>query len=115
MNFYVTLREEDKNIFDFCRENNIDHISKAIGSQKVDVNTKDEEVTSVLEIISETVLAACESCSLQYNLKDCYHDNAVLPTISCMLRDRSTIGKYFFFHRRIQQPTSESIHPAEVI
>ncbi|XP_039667959.1 acyl-CoA-binding domain-containing protein 6 isoform X2 [Perca fluviatilis] len=37
------IREEDKNIFDYCRENNIDHISKAIISQKVDVNAKDEE------------------------------------------------------------------------
>lgn len=44
--FWITLREEDKNIFDYCRENNIDHISKAISSQKVDVNTKDEEVTT---------------------------------------------------------------------
>lgn len=38
------LREEDKNIFDFCRENNIDHVTKAIRSKKVDVNTKDEKV-----------------------------------------------------------------------
>uniref|UniRef100_H3DDI0 Acyl-CoA binding domain containing 6 n=1 Tax=Tetraodon nigroviridis TaxID=99883 RepID=H3DDI0_TETNG len=37
------LREEDKNIFDYCRENNIDHISQAISLQKVDVNIKDEE------------------------------------------------------------------------
>lgn len=42
------IREEDKNIFDYCRENNIDHISKAIGSQKVDVNTKDEEGRALL-------------------------------------------------------------------
>ncbi|KAF3834705.1 hypothetical protein F7725_027263 [Dissostichus mawsoni] len=28
------IREEDKNIFDYCRENNIDHISEAIVSQK---------------------------------------------------------------------------------
>lgn len=42
----ITLREEDKNIFDYCRENNIDHVTKAISSQKVDVNTKDEEVTT---------------------------------------------------------------------
>lgn len=42
------IREEDKNIFDFCRENNIDHISKAIVSQKVDVNTKDEEGRALL-------------------------------------------------------------------
>lgn len=40
----ATFREEDKNIFDYCRENNIDHVSEAISSQKVDVNTKDEEV-----------------------------------------------------------------------
>ena len=44
--FCIILREEDKNIFDYCRENNIDHINKAISSQKVDVNTKDEEVTT---------------------------------------------------------------------
>lgn len=40
----ATLREEDKNIFDYCRENNIDRVGEAISSQKVDVNTKDEEV-----------------------------------------------------------------------
>lgn len=40
----ATFREEDKNIFDYCRENNIDRVSEAISSQKVDVNTKDEEV-----------------------------------------------------------------------
>lgn len=38
------FREEDKNIFDYCRENNIEHVSKAISSKKVDVNTRDEEV-----------------------------------------------------------------------
>lgn len=43
--FCLFVREEDKNIFDYCRENNIDHINKALSSQKVDVNTKDEEVT----------------------------------------------------------------------
>ncbi|XP_053178391.1 acyl-CoA-binding domain-containing protein 6 [Scomber japonicus] len=42
------IREEDKNIFDYCRENNIDHINKAISSQKVDVNTKDEEGRALL-------------------------------------------------------------------
>ncbi|KAG7230758.1 hypothetical protein INR49_019572, partial [Caranx melampygus] len=39
---------EDKNIFDYCRENNIDHVNKAISSQKVDVNTKDEEGRALL-------------------------------------------------------------------
>ncbi|XP_072504590.1 acyl-CoA-binding domain-containing protein 6 isoform X4 [Notamacropus eugenii] len=43
-----TLREEDKNIFDYCRENNIDHITKAIRSKKVDVNMKDEEGRALL-------------------------------------------------------------------
>ncbi|XP_027724309.1 acyl-CoA-binding domain-containing protein 6 isoform X2 [Vombatus ursinus] len=43
-----TIREEDKNIFDYCRENNIDHITKAIRSKKVDVNMKDEEGRALL-------------------------------------------------------------------
>lgn len=43
-----TIREEDKNIFDYCRENNIDLINKALSSQKVDVNTKDEEGRALL-------------------------------------------------------------------
>ncbi|KAM9619563.1 acyl-CoA-binding domain-containing protein 6 isoform 2-T2 [Morphnus guianensis] len=38
-----TIREEDKNIFDYCRENNIDYVTKAIQSEKVDVNVTDEE------------------------------------------------------------------------
>lgn len=40
------LREEDKNIFDYCRENNIEYIRTAIGSHKLDVNGKDEEVNT---------------------------------------------------------------------
>ncbi|XP_037106638.1 acyl-CoA-binding domain-containing protein 6 [Syngnathus acus] len=43
-----TIREEDKNIFDYCRENNIEQISKAISSQKVDINSKDEEGRALL-------------------------------------------------------------------
>ncbi|XP_072130400.1 acyl-CoA-binding domain-containing protein 6 isoform X4 [Mobula birostris] len=38
-----TIREEDKTIFDHCRENNIDHVLKALVSKNVDVNLKDEE------------------------------------------------------------------------
>ncbi|XP_064416524.1 acyl-CoA-binding domain-containing protein 6 [Latimeria chalumnae] len=37
------IREEDKNIFDYCRENNIELVTRAIRSKKVDVNLKDEE------------------------------------------------------------------------
>ncbi|XP_069718794.1 acyl-CoA-binding domain-containing protein 6 [Phaenicophaeus curvirostris] len=43
-----TIREEDKNIFDYCRENNIDHVTKAIQSQTVDVNVTDEEGRALL-------------------------------------------------------------------
>ncbi|MBN3307127.1 acyl-CoA-binding domain-containing protein 6 [Amia ocellicauda] len=43
-----TIREEDKNIFDYCRENNIDHVTEAISSKKVDVNLKDEEGRALL-------------------------------------------------------------------
>ncbi|XP_007525909.1 acyl-CoA-binding domain-containing protein 6 isoform X2 [Erinaceus europaeus] len=42
------IREEDKNIFDYCRENNIDHVTKAIKSKTVDVNMKDEEGRALL-------------------------------------------------------------------
>lgn len=43
-----TIREEDKDVFDYCRENNIDHITKAIQSKSVDVNMKDEEGRALL-------------------------------------------------------------------
>ncbi|XP_010226928.1 PREDICTED: acyl-CoA-binding domain-containing protein 6 [Tinamus guttatus] len=43
-----TIREEDKNIFDYCRENNIDHVTKAIRSKNVDVNIADEEGRALL-------------------------------------------------------------------
>lgn len=49
------LREEDKNIFDYCRDNNIEYITNAITSQNVDVNIRDEEVSAKL---SHTPLVA---------------------------------------------------------
>uniref|UniRef100_V9KW53 Acyl-CoA-binding domain-containing protein 6 n=1 Tax=Callorhinchus milii TaxID=7868 RepID=V9KW53_CALMI len=42
------IREEEKTIFDHCRENNIDHVSKALISKNVDVNLKDEEGRALL-------------------------------------------------------------------
>ncbi|XP_048458096.1 acyl-CoA-binding domain-containing protein 6 isoform X3 [Rhincodon typus] len=42
------IRDEDKTIFDHCRENNIDHILKALVSKNVDVNLKDEEGRALL-------------------------------------------------------------------
>uniref|UniRef100_A0A8B9HEM8 Acyl-CoA binding domain containing 6 n=1 Tax=Astyanax mexicanus TaxID=7994 RepID=A0A8B9HEM8_ASTMX len=43
-----TIREEDKNIFDFCRENNIEQVSRALSAKTADVNTKDEEGRALL-------------------------------------------------------------------
>ena len=42
--FLTPISEEDKDIFDYCRENNIDHITKVIKTKNMDVNMKDEEV-----------------------------------------------------------------------
>ncbi|XP_078263937.1 acyl-CoA-binding domain-containing protein 6 isoform X2 [Rhinoraja longicauda] len=42
------IREEDKTIFDHCRENNIDHVFKALVSKNVDVNLRDEEGRALL-------------------------------------------------------------------
>ncbi|KAM6342558.1 acyl-CoA-binding domain-containing protein 6 isoform 23-T28 [Alca torda] len=47
--------EEDKNIFDYCRENNIDYVTKAIRSKKVDVNVTDEE-TSIVVLSARTLI-----------------------------------------------------------
>ncbi|XP_047656118.1 acyl-CoA-binding domain-containing protein 6 isoform X2 [Tachysurus fulvidraco] len=43
-----TIREEDKNIFDYCRENNIEQVRTALSTHNVDVNTKDEEGRALL-------------------------------------------------------------------
>ncbi|KAL1022450.1 hypothetical protein UPYG_G00027790 [Umbra pygmaea] len=43
-----TIREEDRNIFDYCRENNIEHVTTALTSQVVDINIKDEEGRNLL-------------------------------------------------------------------
>ncbi|XDV49355.1 hypothetical protein PO909_018624 [Leuciscus waleckii] len=57
------IREEDKNIFDYCRENNIEHVSKAISSKKVDVNTRDEE-RSVLGISHTAKTQKVTGCTI---------------------------------------------------
>ncbi|KAG8436799.1 hypothetical protein GDO86_007762 [Hymenochirus boettgeri] len=38
-----TLREEDKDMFDFCRENNISRVSHALTNGDIDVNAVDDE------------------------------------------------------------------------
>lgn len=48
-----TIREEDKNIFDYCRENNIERVSQALSSRNTDVNAKDEEGRALLHWASD--------------------------------------------------------------
>ncbi|XP_062855641.1 acyl-CoA-binding domain-containing protein 6 [Trichomycterus rosablanca] len=43
-----TIREEDKNIFDFCRENNVERVRSALNAKHINVNTKDEEGRALL-------------------------------------------------------------------
>ncbi|KAG8436798.1 hypothetical protein GDO86_007762 [Hymenochirus boettgeri] len=43
-----TLREEDKDMFDFCRENNISRVSHALTNGDIDVNAVDDEGRSLL-------------------------------------------------------------------
>ncbi|XP_073427452.1 acyl-CoA-binding domain-containing protein 6 isoform X1 [Dendrobates tinctorius] len=43
-----TLRDEDKDIFDYCRENNISRISHALSMGTIDVNVTDDEGRSLL-------------------------------------------------------------------
>ncbi|XP_063795868.1 acyl-CoA-binding domain-containing protein 6 [Pseudophryne corroboree] len=42
------LRDEDKDIFDYCRENDISRISQALATGAIDVNVADEEGRSLL-------------------------------------------------------------------
>ncbi|KAM3914911.1 acyl-CoA-binding domain-containing protein 6 [Leptodactylus fuscus] len=43
-----TLREEDKDIFDYCRENDITRISHGLATGVIDVNVADDEGRSLL-------------------------------------------------------------------
>uniref|UniRef100_A0A3B3WC86 Acyl-CoA-binding domain-containing protein 6 n=2 Tax=Poecilia mexicana TaxID=48701 RepID=A0A3B3WC86_9TELE len=67
------IREEDKNIFDYCRENNIEHIRNAISTQKLDVNTKDEEVHFHVRVAVNR-----PTPTNYYLLLDCYFYKVVL-------------------------------------
>ncbi|XP_075038380.1 acyl-CoA-binding domain-containing protein 6 isoform X2 [Mixophyes fleayi] len=42
------LRDEDKDIFDYCRENDISRISQALATGAIDVNVADDEGRSLL-------------------------------------------------------------------
>ncbi|XP_008571167.1 PREDICTED: acyl-CoA-binding domain-containing protein 6 isoform X3 [Galeopterus variegatus] len=70
-----TIREEDKNIFDYCRENNIDHITKAIKSKNVDVNMKDEEGRALLHWACDRGHKELVTVLLQYGVDINCQDN----------------------------------------
>ncbi|XP_034866453.1 acyl-CoA-binding domain-containing protein 6 isoform X3 [Mirounga leonina] len=76
------IREEDKNIFDYCRENNIDHVTKVIKSKNVDVNMKDEEDNE-----GQTALhyaAACEFLDIVELLLQSGADPALRDQDGCL-------------------------------
>lgn len=43
-----TLRDEDKDIFDYCRENDVSRISQSLATGAIDVNVADDEGRSLL-------------------------------------------------------------------
>ncbi|KAM9212395.1 acyl-CoA-binding domain-containing protein 6 isoform 3-T3 [Dugong dugon] len=69
------IREEDKNIFDYCRENNIGHITKAIKSKNVDVNMKDEEGRALLHWACDRGHKELATVLLQYRADINCQDN----------------------------------------
>ncbi|XP_075944044.1 acyl-CoA-binding domain-containing protein 6 isoform X2 [Anarhichas minor] len=88
------IREEDKNIFDYCRENNIDHISKAIISQKADVNTKDEEGRALLHWACDRGHKELVSVLLQHKADI----NSQVPEV-LLLSERETHNNRITLHR----------------
>ncbi|MEE6495833.1 hypothetical protein FKM82_002155 [Ascaphus truei] len=62
-----TIREEDKNIFDYCRENNITRVSQAVCSGTVDVNATDEEGRGLLHWACDRGHSQLVSVLLQHN------------------------------------------------
>ncbi|XP_075472646.1 acyl-CoA-binding domain-containing protein 6 isoform X4 [Ascaphus truei] len=62
-----TIREEDKNIFDYCRENNIARVSQAVCSGTVDVNATDEEGRGLLHWACDRGHSQLVSVLLQHN------------------------------------------------
>ncbi|XP_064190501.1 acyl-CoA-binding domain-containing protein 6 isoform X1 [Anguilla rostrata] len=61
------IRVEEENIFDHCRENNIDNVTRAIDCKKVDVNIKDEEGRNLLHWACDRGHAELVSALLQRN------------------------------------------------
>ncbi|XP_068176431.1 acyl-CoA-binding domain-containing protein 6 isoform X1 [Antennarius striatus] len=61
------IREEDKNIFDYCRENNLEYIIETLNSRTVDVNTRDEEGRVLLHWACDRGHKEMVNVLLQYN------------------------------------------------
>lgn len=70
-----TIREEDRNIFDYCRENNIDFIRNAIRSKNVDVNLRDEEGRTLLHWACDRGYRELVSVLLEHNADINSQDN----------------------------------------
>ncbi|CAH2311402.1 acyl- -binding domain-containing 6 [Pelobates cultripes] len=62
-----TIREEDKNIFDYCRENDITRVSQALATGAIDVNVADEEGRSLLHWACDRGLGELVSVLLFHN------------------------------------------------
>ncbi|XP_040302425.1 acyl-CoA-binding domain-containing protein 6 isoform X5 [Herpailurus yagouaroundi] len=86
------IREEDKNIFDYCRENNIDHITKVIKSKNMDVNMKDEEGRTLLHWACDRGHKELVTVLLQYRA-----DINCQESLSCCV---------YFFPRRLFDNTT---------
>ncbi|XP_064190503.1 acyl-CoA-binding domain-containing protein 6 isoform X2 [Anguilla rostrata] len=76
------IRVEEENIFDHCRENNIDNVTRAIDCKKVDVNIKDEEDGE-----GQTALhyaAACEFADIVVLLLQAGADPSIADQEGCL-------------------------------
>uniref|UniRef100_A0A452QYL3 Acyl-CoA-binding domain-containing protein 6 n=1 Tax=Ursus americanus TaxID=9643 RepID=A0A452QYL3_URSAM len=90
------IREEDKNIFDYCRENNIDHVTKVIKSKNVDVNMKDEEGRALLHWACDRGHKELVTVLLQYR-----------ADINCQVR----LMKRQLFKKIVVKFAQHKIHP----
>ncbi|XP_023583854.1 acyl-CoA-binding domain-containing protein 6 isoform X2 [Trichechus manatus latirostris] len=91
------IREEDKNIFDYCRENNIGHITKAIKSKNVDVNMKDEEGRALLHWACDRGHKELATVLLQYRA-DINCQVYSQPSVTKMLLETSIYSEDFGKH-----------------
>uniref|UniRef100_A0A8C5R6P3 Acyl-CoA-binding domain-containing protein 6 n=1 Tax=Leptobrachium leishanense TaxID=445787 RepID=A0A8C5R6P3_9ANUR len=62
-----TIREEDKDIFDYCRENNIARVSQALATGAINVNIADDEGRGLLHWACDRGLAELVSVLLFHN------------------------------------------------